>query len=347
MDPSSTRNPENDAADAAVIRLLRSADPRPAVPPGVLNRSRAATREAWRATVRRRRLQRAAWSGLAAAAVVALAAGVGFFSTLVERTVGSLERVTSPVAVLEAMTGIAALEPAAGRSSGSLATGAELAVGSEVSTDDQSRVAFRLAGGQSLRLDSGSRLRWLSDRVLELESGALYIDSRPLDGGESPEPIEIRTVHGSASNIGTQFEVRIEEDTLRVRVREGRVKIDQGQRSLEAEAGSEWTLHGGGRVSRRPLASYGEAWQRYQEIAPPFELEGSSLQAFLTWVARETGWLLVYGDPAIELSAPGIVLHGSLNGVPVDQAPAMVLETCGLSSRLADGVLFIDHRTAR
>ena len=165
--------------------------------------------------------------------------------------------------------------------------------------------------------------------------------------GWHPEPIEVRTEHGTATDVGTQFEVRIAEGALRVRVREGRVKIDQGSRSMEAAAGSEWTLHDGGRVSRRSVPAHGEAWRSYVEIAPPFELEGSSLRAFLRWVARETGWRLAYADPAIELSAPGITLHGSLVGVPADQAHDIVLETCGLSARLEDGILLIEHRPTR
>ncbi len=116
---------------------------------------------------------------------------------------------------------------------------------------------------------------------------------------------------------------------------------------MEAAAGSEWTLHDSGRVSRRSVPAHGEAWQSYLEIAPPFELEGSSLQAFLSWVTRETGWRLAYADPEIELSTPDVTLHGSLVGVPADQAHEMVLETCGLSALLEDGILLIEHRPTR
>ena len=80
-------------------------------------------------------------------------------------------------------------------------------------------------------------------------------------------------------------------------------------------------------------------------MAPPCQSGGSSLDAFLRWVARETGWRLAYADPAIELSAPGITLHGSLLGVPADRAHDMVLETCGLSARLENGILLIDYRS--
>ncbi len=324
-------------ADDAVIQLLRGSDPRELVPPDVLERSWNLTHGAWRETVVRRRRHRAGWLALAAAAVVGLVVGGGLMPGLT-RWAGGLFGPEEPVAVLEVVAGSATAE---------LTRGARLEAGAEIATEADGRAAFRLAGGQSLRVDAGSRVRWLSDRVVELERGAVYVDSQPNRDGTDPEPIEIRTPHGSVTHVGTQFEVRLDEGALRVRVREGRVKIDQGSRTVDAAAGSEWTLHDGGRVSRRPVAAHGEAWRGYLEIAPPFELEGRSLRDFLHWVARETGWRLAYADPAVELSAPEIILHGSLTGVAADRAHEMVLETCGLQARLEDGILLIEHRTTR
>ncbi len=337
--------------DAAAIELLRGSDPRQPVPPEVLERSWDVAHRAWRQNVGRRRRRRASWVALGAAAAVALVAGTGFLPSPAKRLVGVLFFGSSdPVAVLEAVAGSATAIGADGESG--LDLGDRLAAGAVVTTGVDARAAFRLAGGQSLRVGAGSRLRWLSDGVVFLERGALYfdsgphLDSRPAAGDgpmPDPEPIEVRTEYGSATDVGTQFEIRVGGGALRVRVREGRVRIDQGSRSVEAGAGSEWTLHGGGRVSRQSVPAHGAPWRSYLEVAPSFELEGSSLDAFLRWVARETGWRLVFADPAIELSAPGITLHGSLAGVPADRAHDMVLETCGLNARLEDGILFIDY----
>ncbi len=350
-DPESTAPRPAPAGDDATIQLLRSSHPREAVPPEVLERSWHASQRVWRQAVDRRRRHRALWLALGAAAAVALAVSVDLVPTTAKWVDANLFGWARPVAVLEVVVGSASATAGEGGSEVSLARGARLKVGAEVTTDAGVRAAFRLAGGQSLRVDGGSRLRWLSDRVVHLEYGAIYIDSQPAledDGAvPHPEPIEIRTEYGTATDVGTQFEVRIAEGALRVRVREGRVKLAQGSRSMEAAAGSEWTLHDDGRVSRRSVPAHGEAWRSYLEIAPPFELEGSSLRAFLRWVARETGWRLAYADPAIELSAPGITLHGSPVGVPADQAHDMVLETCGLSAQLEDGILLIDHRPTR
>ncbi len=353
--------------DAAAIELLRGSDPRQPVPPEVLERSWQVAHRAWRQNVGRRRRRRASWMALGAAAAVALVAGTGLLPSWAKRLAGGeLYGSSDPVAVLEAVAGTATATGADGESG--LDLGDRLAAGAVVTTGVDARAAFRLAGGQSLRLGAGSRLRWLSDGVVFLEHGALYFDSQPYfdsrphfdsgphldsgpdtgDGAMPPaEPIEVRTEYGSATDVGTQFEIRVTGGALRVRVREGRVRIDQGSRSVEAGAGSEWTLHDGGRVSRQSVPAHGAPWRSYLEVAPPFELEGSSLRAFLRWVARETGWHLVFADPAIQLSASGITLHGSLAGVPADRAHEMVLETCGLKARLEDGNLFIDYRPTR
>ncbi len=39
--------------------------------------------------------------------------------------------------------------------------------------------------------------------------------------------------------------------------------------------------------------------------------------------------------------------EGDALGVPADQAHDMVLETCGLSAQLEDGILLIDYRPTR
>jgi hypothetical protein len=75
-------------------------------------------------------------------------------------------------------------------------------------------------------------------------------------------------------------------------------------------------------------------------------LEGETLSDFLVWVSHETGLQVRFGDPQAGKKLDSIVLHGSIEGVRPDQAPAVVLPTCGLTSHLEGNVLVITRLNA-
>jgi ferric-dicitrate binding protein FerR (iron transport regulator) len=220
----------------------------------------------------------------------------------------------------------------------SLAAGARLATGTVISTSGTGRAAVLLDGGPSLRLDVDSRLRLDAAGRVALERGAVYVDSQ---GGAS---VVVATPWGVVEERGTQFEVRLVPDALRVRVREGAVSLaagaegDSGQ-AWDAPAGQELTLGADGRLRRGAVAFHGDAWSWVQEIAPPFELEGRSLGEFLGWVSRETGWHVRWREPGRAAAAGSTILHGSIEGLPPEQALAAVLPTCGLAHRLEGGTV--------
>lgn len=236
-----------------------------------------------------------------------------------------------------------------------LRVGDVLQVGWDLATGPTDRVAIRLAGGSSLRLDTGTRVRLVSEKILELQSGGLYVDSeswnepapnRLAAAGEADESpgVIVRTPLGEVHELGTQFEVRLQNEKLRVRVREGLVHLEEGRETHRAEAGAELELDSDGHLSRRTVPVFGPEWAWVLQIAPPFHLEGRSLETFLGWVTRETGWQARYVDPESERSAPEIVLHGSVRGLRPDQALDAVLPTCGMRHRIEKGTLIVGTR---
>ena len=112
-------------------------------------------------------------------------------------------------------------------------------VGDEIRTDTLidttagGRVAVALGDDASLRVDVGSRIVMLRERVVRLEQGAVYVDSR-LDQNR---PILVQTQNGDVRDIGTQFEVRTDTSTVLIRVREGEVIVDRRGSSISARAG--------------------------------------------------------------------------------------------------------------
>jgi ferric-dicitrate binding protein FerR (iron transport regulator) len=318
--------------DQVIASLLRMAGPRPAAPAERRGRVRAAVHAHWQQTVRWRKRRRAVlWAvgSLATAAAALLTVGLGQRRGLV----------LSPAAVsaegrIEAIKGSV-------RSglSGALKAGDTIGAGDELETSADGRAAFRLAGGASLRVDTQSRVQLLGGSVLALREGAVYVNTAP--EGDAASPIEIRTPLGTVTEVGTQFEVRLEGDSMRLRVREGMVDLKRGSGTLRTEAGRELLAGAGSEVVTNPVSLHGEAWRWTLEVAPSFDLEGRSLEEFLTWLTRETGWRVRFEEASIAGRAPSLILHGSIEGLKPDEAPAAVLPTCGLRHRLENGILII------
>jgi ferric-dicitrate binding protein FerR (iron transport regulator) len=302
-------------------RLLESAGARPEPPAEDLARIKEAFRAEWREHVRRRE-SRGRLRLLALAAAVVIAVGAAWWLWRVE---------AGPAARVESVTGIVGIS--------GLAVGQEILAGTELETAS-GRAALRLVGGPSLRLDTGTRVRLVSAAEVRLDRGAVYLDSIP-----GARQVSVHTPLGVVTDVGTQFEVRLlgEESALRVRVREGEVRIKGGEASLSAAAGSEVTLRESGSVERRRVALHGPDWSWVLEAAPPLEIEGLSLQELLARVARETGWTVEYEDPDLAASAGSIRVHGSVGGLAPDQALEVVLPGAGLRHRIVDGRLLISR----
>jgi ferric-dicitrate binding protein FerR (iron transport regulator) len=243
-----------------------------------------------------------------------------------------------PVAVVERIDGTprrSAHLKALPEGEGRLSVRDAIHAGEWIATDARTRVAVRFSDGTSVRLDVGSRARPLAPGVIELTAGAVYVDSP----GESAR-FEVRTPVATARDVGTQFEVRLLDGGLRLRVRTGTVELGNGPRSVSARDGTEVTLTTAGAVSR-PFAAHGPEWDWTAGISPPFDIEGLSLSVFLDRIAREHGWALQYADSALAREASSTLLHGSVHDLAPREALDVVITTSGLSHRLDDGVLLV------
>jgi hypothetical protein len=306
-------------------RLLRLAGPRAEVPADRAARVRRAVHLRWQAGTRRRGIRRRTLAATAFLATVAAFA-------LVVRLTTPREHVVAPagetVATIERSTVPALLSPHD-----------TVRTGEWLETDATGRAALRLAGGTSVRLDTGSRARLVSPTVIELSRGAVYLDTR----GDS-QGFEVRTPLGTAYDIGTQFEVRLRDSSLRLRVRTGVVELRRGNQSIPARPGTELTV-AAGEVLRATIPAYGPEWEWTASLAPVFEIEGRPLAAFLEHLSREHGWTLRYADSALARDATGIILHGSVTGLQPQEALAVALATSGLAHRFQDEELVV-FRTA-
>ncbi len=316
-------------------RLLRMAGPRPVAPHEREERVKEAVRAQWRAAVRGRRQR--AWLTRGGFALAAAASLIVVFGLLNRATIAPEPLFQGPVGHLETVVGAVKRIDTAGREQ-PLRVGDTISGGELIDTGVIGRAAVRLASGSSLRLDHGTRLRGLTDSVVSLEAGGVYLDS---GGAGTSGTVEIRTRFGSVHDIGTQFEVRLDDEEIRVRVREGAINIDRDGQLYDAGVGMELTVDASGEWSRRSVPVFGPEWDWILAVAPVFELEGRTLDVFLSWVSRETGIQPRFVDAEDAEGAPQVVLHGSIEGMRPDQALDAVLPTCGLAHRLDGGIVVI------
>lgn len=318
-------------------RLLRLAGPREAVPADRLLHVKTAVRAEWRQQTRARSRRIAVgWSLGAVAAAALVLVGV----RLVNRDDGRVESPRHELATIDALNGAVRLLSSSEQAAEPtpFQIGDRIQEGDGVDTTGGGLAALRLVGGASVRVDGGTRLRLLSKDTLALDTGRIYVDSGDRRGARS---LEVRTPVGVARDIGTRFEVRLTGSVLRLRVRDGFVRLTQSRRSHDAQPGDELTLEGNGSVARRTVPVFGADWVWAVALAAPFNLEGRSLRDFLVWIAGENGWQLRYADAAVEEKALTTILHGSIQGLTPEEALSAVLPTSGVVHRLENGMLLI------
>ncbi|HEX7185342.1 MAG TPA: FecR family protein [Thermoanaerobaculia bacterium] len=328
--------------DEAVRELLESAGRRPAVPAEDLARIEAAARAQWQELVaagqkRRRAFRRTVVPlALAASLILAVAVRWGWKTEPPPEASG-------PIATVQLLKGAARMEGPPGQERREVTAGDALAAGTVIATGgggSRGLLALRFLGGESVRLDAGTRVRLVSRTRLELEAGAVYVDSGKAAGGS----LEVGTSWGSVREVGTQFEVRVEggeDPALRVRVREGAVSLLRGGGSDSVAAGGELRLHRDGRVSRGAVEPRGKAWDWVLAAAPSLDIEGLTLREYLDWVSRETAWRLRYEDDALAGLVAGIRLHGTIEGMAPDESLSIVLPGSGLGYRIEGGTLLV------
>jgi ferric-dicitrate binding protein FerR (iron transport regulator) len=333
----SSNLPESSSDQDVIAQLLRLAPSQADVPVDRERRVKQVVLDECRAVSRRRRTERRAFvaaAALATAAAVAMTTRIWPRSEalLVPGVLATIDRLEGEVRVAATGRDTEAKRPAW------LADA--LSVGGEIETA-AGRAGLRLARGGSLRIDRNSRVRLLSAEAIELSVGGVYLDVTRETGA-----LEVRTPFGVVKDIGTQFEVRFDASTLRVRVRSGKVEVHGRDGAEPAEAGTEIIVGAEG-TKRRTVAADDPVWEWTIGLAPAFRSDGRPLGAFLAHLCREQGWTLTYSSPELAREVSAIVLHGSLEGLKPSDALEVALAASALDYRIGRGSLLVLRRIDR
>lgn len=324
-------------SERETARLLELAGPREPLPEDDLEALRRHARSAWREGLSERdrpARRTGAWLG-PLAAVLLLGLGVAAWWWLLRP--GPVPP-AGEVARVEWVAGEAGGVAGLPRTGTGVAAGATLFTASAGAPGD--RLALRMEGGVEIRLDHSTAVVLDAPAAVELQRGAVYVDTG--QGAAGTRHIEIRTPLGTAQDAGTRFAVRYvprDEPHLRVRVRDGEVVVESGGRRATTTAGHQLVVRADGSLERRAAPAFGEGWEWVLEAAPSFE--GRSVGDLLRWVARETGWELRFADPALASRVETATVHGSTARLRPDQAPFVVLPAAGLDADLRGGTLHV------
>lgn len=320
--------------DQALSNLLRLVGNRPVVPDEVRERVRRSLHAQWRRGTRIRIWRKRFLFAMSAAAVVMVLYTASLW--LVTRSLPS----AVPLGFVENRAGtvLATLGHSGDQKSQVLSRGDFLLSNSWLETGENGRAMLHLLNGPTVRMDVNTRFYFSSESSFVLDRGTVYVDSEGTGA-----KLVLLTSHGTIKNLGTQFEVNVNPEALRLRVREGAVILQRNGSEEQAAAGTQLSITRQGTSSRTELASYSPSYDWLSEIGPTYHLEGTSLNEFLGWISRESGLKVEYADPAIQQSSSRIVLHGSVRGLRPEEMPSVVLPVCGLTYELEEGILRLDR----
>ena len=305
-------------------RLIAMADSAPRPNDIAAARARQAVKARWQRSLRARRNRRFGYAAAAAIGVMAVSLSLLLPSGEPPLPIATLMHSSGSVALYPDVSGI----PVTMNESN-----IALRIGERIETRNDGFVTLNLGGTHEVRLAPTTSITLKDAGSLQLTMGRIYAATL----GAEDAALSISTPHGLVEDIGTQFLVAV-DGTLSVSVREGQVRVD---RDTVVSAGES------ARVSAADITVEDNAspdqWL-WITAASTFDLEGRTLDEFLTWICGEQKWMLTYGDSDLEARSRSVTLSGSISGLNAIEALDAVLPSVALSWRLEEGALIVSSR---
>jgi ferric-dicitrate binding protein FerR (iron transport regulator) len=200
-------------------------------------------------------------------------------------------------------------------------------------------IRVTLKSGIALRVAPHSDLRLNDLSTVTLVAGALYFE-----GARHEATLAVNTAFGSVTHVGTRYLAEVTNSALIVSVRDGEARITAGDRRLSVPAHEQLVLGTDGHARRSAVSSSGATWSWADALVPAMEIENQRLDAFLAWVARETGRQLDFADEAALAEAHETILHGSVANLSIEQALTTVLMTTDFDHSIDSDHLLIRRK---
>ena len=154
----------------------------------------------------------------------------------------------------------------------------------------------------------------------------------------------VSTNFGDVTHIGTQFMVQSDRSEMSVSVRKGTVEVTPDGGTTTRATDSQLVRVRGGAPEIVNFRPYGDAWEWLEATAPSVNLEGRSVDEFLTWVGHETGMAIHYESAGVRSAAQQEILRGQSLDASPRESLAIWLPAINLSWRMDEGVIYVDAR---
>ena len=307
MTDKDSTSPETSLANDDVGRLIRYSGAREEVADERIAAARARVLAHWenetagRQQVRSR--QRVTWATAAAAAVLVALSTMWILSPMMQNTV-------VPFATVASASGEVYLGDRP------LTTGDRIEVSASVKTLAGGRVVFVMDNGHEVRLDENTRIITRDVDRFALQRGAVFVRSE--EGSDTS--VFIDTPFGTASDLGTQFMVKLVRHSIIVGVREGLVQLEKSHSDrVNVEDGNLYILSADGLSQFRQVAADDDIWDWVDATPPAFDIQGVSLASYLAWYAEVIGAELQWVDDESERDARNATLSGSIEGATLKE----------------------------
>jgi len=316
-----TKDTQLDPEEATIEQLLKEAGPRAEPPVEIKQEVYSAVHKEWRTETRSHHAWVKAWFAVAATFLVAVIAGLWQLGSEEETVIARMDRSTG---LVELSADNRTWLPVVSQ----LSKQTDFAQDIYLRTRHQGRLSVTLISGVNIRLDIDTTIQIQSQHDIELLDGAIYVDS-----GNDPSvelQIQVITPIGAIKDIGTQFEVRLNNDAVQVKVREGVVNFSTHDTVYRTESGISVEVDKTGIAKWKSTQASDPSWFWAQSVAPAFAIENRSLMEFLEWAARETGAQLEFENAFAEAAARRTILHGKLSGFTIQESLQAILATTDL-----------------
>ena len=326
------RNPPGKGSNEDIERVLTEALHTGPPDTATLQRLRNVASREWRLSVNRspaQALRPRVWA--AAAVLVCVIAGIAWF--------------LRPIADTKPLGVVVRTEAGGGTISGGLFHHQPLRAAVDLHVGDalqsQGAALITLNAGGSLRVGPDTALRFTALTEIALQKGKIYVDFPPTARSGA---LDVSTRAGTIAHVGTAFEVLSNDEIVRIRVREGRVRLRHESQETLLDAGTQLTADRAGNITRGSVEPYGREWLWVAGLTPDFEIEGRPLLEFLHWAARELGREVKFADSHAQEVAERTILHGSVKGRDPMDALNSVLLTTSLTYEVRGGTIWIQSR---
>jgi len=314
--------------DALFQEAFKQVPPREQPSEALTARMRAQAESDWHSAQRARASRRwlamaASFAGLCLAALFTLNSESPTQSDQLAQATSSF--ITKGTGIeLETPKGWVLLEAEAGLQSGDV-----------IRTQKGGEAFLRTKAGGHLAIAAHSNLTLTSATQVALTHGQVYYDSYA-----RPEAaLTITTPYGAVTDIGTQFQLSVNESAATLAVREGEVQInhESGTTTLNSEERIQFDSDATG--AKAHISSHDHDWEWVTQHQRADALNGKDLAFAAEWYARETGQALAYASSEARTRAEGISLHGEFSSLTPHQAIEVAMTGSGLSLARRSGTL--------